>query len=135
LLLNKEQQQQQLKREKAQSMAAETTTVQEIQRELIQKNTKIEQLEKKIEQLEKNDSVNNAQNSKRTDNSSKPEVDQFQKLKQKYFFTLAINIKMMQSLSDMDVNALYTRIMADKIPVEEWDSWILAHANDKDTLF
>jgi len=60
---------------------------------------------------------------------------ELQKVKRKYFFTLALNIKINKSLFDMDINALYSWATEQKIPVDQWDNWILQHAHNKDARY
>jgi len=65
---------------------------------------------------------------RRSSNEKQNELDD---VKQKYFFLLALNIKINKNLLNMDVNALYTRAMEEKIPPNNWNKWIYDRGTDE----
>eukprot|EP01130_Rhizamoeba_saxonica_P017453 TRINITY_DN8467_c0_g1_i1.p1 TRINITY_DN8467_c0_g1~~TRINITY_DN8467_c0_g1_i1.p1 ORF type:complete len:235 (-),score=68.52 TRINITY_DN8467_c0_g1_i1:98-802(-) len=63
------------------------------------------------------------------------ERQEMEELKQKYFFSLALNIKLNMKIGDLDVNSMYTRVRKESIPVNDWELWILDHIDDPDSRF
>ena len=90
--------------------------------------------DKEIEILERKESEMNLQAKFETtvasigkDNAKKyAELqDQFTRLKNSYFFALALA----SPAAGQDLNALYERCMREKVPIEQWQDWLVQFAN------
>lgn len=116
----------------------------EIQEDNDEKTKVVRQLETQVKELQLKllDKTEMELSEKSRAFMSRPQNDpdtklqsQLLKLQEKYFFSLAMNIKMMGSAPQLDVNALYQQALSLGIGVDAWDSWILAHANDTSVRF
>eukprot|EP01126_Amoeba_proteus_P062011 TRINITY_DN837_c0_g1_i2.p1 TRINITY_DN837_c0_g1~~TRINITY_DN837_c0_g1_i2.p1 ORF type:complete len:224 (+),score=48.08 TRINITY_DN837_c0_g1_i2:396-1067(+) len=46
-------------------------------------------------------------------------------LRQNYFFSFALEIKLTHRISNLNLNDLYNKIVENNIPQDQWESWIL----------
>jgi len=51
--------------------------------------------------------------------------EQYNKLKDRYFFALAINVKMSTNNSSLDLNSLYDEAKELCLPPDQWQDWLL----------
>jgi len=72
---------------------------------MTEKDELITQLQSKVKELEKT-------------------ANQVESIKRRYFFSLALNIKINSNLVDLDINRLYLEAISKDIPLETWDKWI-----------
>jgi len=77
----------------------------QLKKKISEKDELITQLQSKIKELEKT-------------------VSETDSIKRRYFFSLALNIKINAHLVDMNINDLYTEAISNNIPLETWDKWI-----------
>lgn len=56
-------------------------------------------------------------------------------LKQRLFFSLAMNAKMSGIAPNLNINSLYQKAIVNKVPSADWDAWIYQHSLDPDCSF
>jgi len=77
----------------------------QLKKKMTEKDELITQLQSKVKELEKT-------------------ANQVESIKRRYFFSLALNIKINSNLVDLDINRLYLEAISKDIPLETWDKWI-----------
>jgi hypothetical protein len=107
ILEDKEIQWKEQLRQKDLELQKERENVTLLKKEINEKNQQISNLQLKINELE-------TESQRETEN-----------IKQRYFFSLALNIKMNSNQMEMNVNDLYTQVRSTNLPVETWAKWIL----------
>eukprot|EP01126_Amoeba_proteus_P013740 TRINITY_DN15890_c0_g1_i2.p1 TRINITY_DN15890_c0_g1~~TRINITY_DN15890_c0_g1_i2.p1 ORF type:complete len:385 (+),score=91.74 TRINITY_DN15890_c0_g1_i2:112-1266(+) len=129
----------QLKKQKAEIESLQNMVTRSQSDESIANTNKIKQLEEKVNLLRQQ----NTSLLQLLDPTSKDQVLKFisqqedllslqkenLKLKQQYFFALAVGIKMMYGVN-LDINELYLKTVEEKVPMDQWDQWIMNGANN-----
>jgi len=116
----------QIRKESDFRLLSEPEKIQQLGKELNNKNENLLKLGKKVKLLERE-----LAETKRSSNEKQRETqNELDDIKQKYFFLLALNIKINKNLLNMDVNSLYTRAMEEKIPSNTWNKWIYERGID-----
>jgi hypothetical protein len=47
------------------------------------------------------------------------------RVKDRYFFSLALNVKLTTGNGSLDLNTLYERAKRDQIPFDKWQEWLM----------
>jgi len=88
-----------------------------------------EELKKRVQQEE------NYKNILKTYFTDKSQImqlqDQFDRLKQKYFFSVGVSVKLNQTLqgkpSTVNISQLFEQAQLNNVPFDQYDSWINKH--------
>jgi hypothetical protein len=54
----------------------------------------------------------------------------FNRLKDRYFFALALSSKALQSVPNLDLNALYDRCLREQVALDQWQEWLEQFSNE-----
>jgi hypothetical protein len=145
ILNSKDQQIEKLRQEKFQALA-NCKQLDEVKEELEAKKAEVNDLKEKLKQTEeelldrrekemqrkeKQDEENAQALIEATKNQKRLE-DALQKVKEKYFFAIGMNIKLSTN-SELNLNDLYATAVKEQIPFEQWQDWLMQRSNDDDT--